>query len=491
MSVWAVLAAAGSGERLGLDRPKAFANLRDRPLLAETLERLEASDWIDSIVVAVPPGWEEPAILLAEEIGAGKVVACVTGGATRAESVRAAVAEVGDDAAVILVHDAARPLVDDDVIERVLAPLSEGYDGAVPTLSLADTVKRVRGGEVVETLDRRRARRRADAAGVSRCRAPERARGRRRRGDRLLFARGSRRWTGRGRARRPPAAEGDGPERPRARRTSALGGECGRDRRLPHAPPCGARRDGGDRPHGRGGRALRGDRARAGRRRDRLHRARLLLPRDALRVDARVPDRALQAEPRPLLRRGARGEAAGPAGQARARGRLGAGARRAARRRARVVPVGLPARLGALDRRRRGRPAPRALGAEHGRGGLGPLLAGARGRGEEPTVRRPLASRSGQDLRRPCRVELAAGDRRARRRRARGLDRRAVQAGRRALSGRRAAARQRSGSPSHRTRTSPTTSAATSTARSSYARAAGFETVTVFDGRQSRQEPLG
>jgi len=154
VSVWAVLAAAGSGERLGLDRPKAFANLRDRPLLAEPLERLEASEWIDSIVVVVPPEWEEPAILLAEEIGAGKVVACVTGGATRAESVRAAVDEVDDDASVIIVHDAARPLVDDEVIERVLKPLSEGFDGAVPTVPIADTVKRARGGEIVETLDR-------------------------------------------------------------------------------------------------------------------------------------------------------------------------------------------------------------------------------------------------------------------------------------------------------------------------------------------------
>jgi 2-C-methyl-D-erythritol 4-phosphate cytidylyltransferase len=154
VSVWAVLAAAGSGERLGLDRPKAFANLRDRPLLAEPLERLEASEWIDSIVVAVPPEWEEPAILLAEEIGAGKVVACVTGGATRAESVRVAVDEVDEDASVIIVHDAARPLVDDEVIERVLKPLSEGFDGAVPTVPIADTVKRARGGEIVETLDR-------------------------------------------------------------------------------------------------------------------------------------------------------------------------------------------------------------------------------------------------------------------------------------------------------------------------------------------------
>ncbi len=154
MSVWAVLAAAGSGERLGLDRPKAFANLRDRPLLAEPLERLEACPWIDAIVVAVPPGWEEPAILLAEELGAGKVVSCVTGGATRAESVRAAVAEIPEDAAVILVHDAARPLLSDDVVERVLEPLTKGFHGAVPVLPVADTIKRLRGDEVVETVDR-------------------------------------------------------------------------------------------------------------------------------------------------------------------------------------------------------------------------------------------------------------------------------------------------------------------------------------------------
>src|SRR5215210_2909989 len=154
MSVWGVIAAAGRGERLGLDRPKAFANLRDRPLLAESLERLETSEWIDAIVVAAPPGWEEPVILLAEELGCGKVVESVTGGETRTESVRAAVAKVSDDAVVIVVHDAARPLVPEDLIERLLTALNEGWDGAVPVVSLSDTVKRLDGERVVETLDR-------------------------------------------------------------------------------------------------------------------------------------------------------------------------------------------------------------------------------------------------------------------------------------------------------------------------------------------------
>ena len=154
MSVWAVLAAAGSGERLGADRPKAFVRLGERVLLAESLERLDASDWVDAIVVAAPPGWEEPVILLAEELGCGKVSACVAGGPSRGESVRLALGEVPDDAAVVLVHDAARPFVEDGVIARVLAALNEGWDGAVPVLPVADTVKRVDGERVVETLDR-------------------------------------------------------------------------------------------------------------------------------------------------------------------------------------------------------------------------------------------------------------------------------------------------------------------------------------------------
>jgi 2-C-methyl-D-erythritol 4-phosphate cytidylyltransferase len=166
-----VLAAAGRGERLGrlpnsaagqspaarpnLDRPKAFVPLRGRPLLAESLERLEASGWIESIVVVAPPEWEEPVILLAEELGCGKVVASVAGGDTRGESVRIGLGEVAEDAAVVVVHDAARPLISDGVIERVVTPLSQGWDGAVPGLPVVDTVKRVGDdGSITETLPR-------------------------------------------------------------------------------------------------------------------------------------------------------------------------------------------------------------------------------------------------------------------------------------------------------------------------------------------------
>src|SRR3954462_8391294 len=92
MSVWAILVAAGRGERLGLDRPKAFARRGEEPLVAEPLRRLEAWPWGDGIGRVAPPGWEEPAILVAEEEGCGKVHACVRGGQTRSDSVRAGVA---------------------------------------------------------------------------------------------------------------------------------------------------------------------------------------------------------------------------------------------------------------------------------------------------------------------------------------------------------------------------------------------------------------
>jgi 2-C-methyl-D-erythritol 4-phosphate cytidylyltransferase len=153
-ATWALIVAAGSGERLGIDRPKAFAVLGGRPLLAESIDRLDRCELVDAIVVAAPPGWEEPSILLSEELAASKVVACVTGGATRAESVAAALAEVPADALVVLVHDAARPLLDETVLERLLAPLGEGFDAAVPVVPVADTLKRVRDGAVAETVNR-------------------------------------------------------------------------------------------------------------------------------------------------------------------------------------------------------------------------------------------------------------------------------------------------------------------------------------------------
>lgn len=151
--VWAVVVAAGDGRRLGRELPKAFVKLGERPLLARAIELFEAHPRVERMVLVVPEGWEEPTALLADELAAGKVAASVPGGATRALSVAAGLAEVPEPATAILVHDAARPFASGELVGRVLAAL-DAADGAVPGVPMADTVKRVGEGAVVETLDR-------------------------------------------------------------------------------------------------------------------------------------------------------------------------------------------------------------------------------------------------------------------------------------------------------------------------------------------------
>ena len=82
------------------------------------------------------------------------MTAAVSGGETRADSVRAGLAEAPADVPVVLIHDAARPFVSEAVLERVLVALGDGVDGVVPALPLADTVKRANGDTVIETVDR-------------------------------------------------------------------------------------------------------------------------------------------------------------------------------------------------------------------------------------------------------------------------------------------------------------------------------------------------
>jgi 2-C-methyl-D-erythritol 4-phosphate cytidylyltransferase len=151
--VWAVVAAAGDGRRLGHERPKAFVKLGGRPLLAHAIELFEAHPRVERVVVVVPQDWEEPTTLLADELAAGKVAAAVAGGPTRAESVAAGLAEVAGSATAVLVHDAARPFASAELVDRVLDALADA-DGAVPGVPVADTVKRVGGGAVLETLER-------------------------------------------------------------------------------------------------------------------------------------------------------------------------------------------------------------------------------------------------------------------------------------------------------------------------------------------------
>jgi 2-C-methyl-D-erythritol 4-phosphate cytidylyltransferase len=143
MTTVAVVPAAGSGERLAAGAPKAFVNLGGRPMLEWALAGLRDSGVVDSVVVAVPPGRTDEAKLV---FGGEAVI--VAGGADRTESVRLALAAVGDPD-FVLVHDAARALTPPSLIARVVHALESGHAAVVPALPLTDTIKSVDANGVV------------------------------------------------------------------------------------------------------------------------------------------------------------------------------------------------------------------------------------------------------------------------------------------------------------------------------------------------------
>lgn len=133
-SVTAVIAAAGSGQRLGAGGPKAFVPLCGRPLVEWSIAAFRAAAGVRSIVVACPPGH-------IHDLG-GHDLGVVDGGATRAESVANALEAVGTE--LVAIHDAARPLLTPELVEGVVGALAADpeADGAIAAVPVTDTVKR-------------------------------------------------------------------------------------------------------------------------------------------------------------------------------------------------------------------------------------------------------------------------------------------------------------------------------------------------------------
>jgi 2-C-methyl-D-erythritol 4-phosphate cytidylyltransferase len=143
----ALIVAAGRGERLGSDRPKALVVLAGRPMLEWSVAALRSVSEVERIVVALPADWLSAA-------PAGTVP--VAGGAVRSESVRRALHAAGPGDPVI-VHDAARPLASPALFERALAELrGAGADAVIAATPVADTIKQTEGSVVTRTLDRSR-----------------------------------------------------------------------------------------------------------------------------------------------------------------------------------------------------------------------------------------------------------------------------------------------------------------------------------------------
>jgi 2-C-methyl-D-erythritol 4-phosphate cytidylyltransferase len=152
MNALAIIVAAGRGERMGASRPKAFLDLAGQPLLLRSALAFDAASSVDAVVAVVPAEEIETARAILAPVR--KLRAVVAGGSRRQDSVLEGLKQAPDGfAGVVLVHDAARPLVDVPLVESVVQAAAE-TGAALPVLGLVDTVKRVRDGRVVETLDR-------------------------------------------------------------------------------------------------------------------------------------------------------------------------------------------------------------------------------------------------------------------------------------------------------------------------------------------------
>jgi 2-C-methyl-D-erythritol 4-phosphate cytidylyltransferase len=143
VTVWGIVVAGGQGTRFGA--PKQFQSLGSTRRSLVDRAVMTAAAICENVVVVLPDNrdWNGP-----------PVSAAVAGGERRSDSVRAGLAAVLDDADVVVVHDAARPLASAELFRAVIDAVRDGADGAVPALALADTVKRVEGDRVVETVAR-------------------------------------------------------------------------------------------------------------------------------------------------------------------------------------------------------------------------------------------------------------------------------------------------------------------------------------------------
>jgi 2-C-methyl-D-erythritol 4-phosphate cytidylyltransferase len=150
----AVVAAGGSGERLGAGVPKALAPLLGSPMITWCLAALEASERILSVVIAAPPGHEDEVEAIAQEV-LGMPFTVTTGGETRSQSVANAIGAL-EGSYELVIHDAARPLAEPALFDRCIERLDHWRcDGVVAAARGVDTIKEADvGGRVIATLER-------------------------------------------------------------------------------------------------------------------------------------------------------------------------------------------------------------------------------------------------------------------------------------------------------------------------------------------------
>lgn len=151
MRAVALLAAAGRGERLQADVPKALVHIAGKPMVHFALQAMHACQELEAVVVAAPPDRWSEVVDLAKV--SGKVIEVVKGGESRQASIRNAFEAVPQEFDAVLCHDVARPFASPALFTIVLRALGDA-DGAIPVLRVSDTVKRMDGTVVAETVPR-------------------------------------------------------------------------------------------------------------------------------------------------------------------------------------------------------------------------------------------------------------------------------------------------------------------------------------------------
>lgn len=153
MKTYALIMAAGTGERFAADTPKQLRLLVDRPMAAWCIERLSSSPRVSGVLVVCAPGGEDALRTSFTGTVIDRVHAIVDGGPRRQDSVRLGLAALPGDATHVLIHDAARPCLSAELVERLLDALARN-DAVVPTAPAVDTLVRDDGAKVDAILDR-------------------------------------------------------------------------------------------------------------------------------------------------------------------------------------------------------------------------------------------------------------------------------------------------------------------------------------------------
>ena len=153
----AIILAGGVGSRMGVDRPKQYLIVKEKPIIVYCLEIFEKHNNIDKIVIVVSDEWKSYVEENVAEYGISKVCGYAPAGETRQHSIYnglKATDKYADGTDVVIVHDAARPLVSDKIIDDCITGATED-DGAMPVISVKDTIYQSRDGKSIDNLLKR------------------------------------------------------------------------------------------------------------------------------------------------------------------------------------------------------------------------------------------------------------------------------------------------------------------------------------------------